>query len=722
MKVRHSLFLSALLAPLHAQEAPSDQTRALLGVLAPQQGQEVPPQTLSPLVVTATRSPGEAADLPYTVNYLDSDFLLNQQRRTVPESLQYTPGVLVQKTAHGHGSPYIRGFTGRQNLLLMDGVRMNNSTFRSGPVQYWGTVDPLSIDHMELVMSQGSVLYGSDAIGGTLNAFGKQSDFRNRTAGEAFYGGLASYEYRSNGEGSHIGRVEMQTGLGGVFGVMAGVSVKDFGDIRGHRVGRMRHTGYDEQGYDLRLDYAPTPDSTLTLASYYVNQDDIWRWHRTKYNPGWTHGGHTAVPGSWNSDIYDQERSLTYLRYAGVNPREDAFISRWTATLSYQKVDDSEFMDRLSGSRPLRANSVNVETFGADIELESKIGPGELVYGLDFYHDWVHASGYQKNADGSGWRESLPVSDGSTYSTLGAYSQYTWHASDRLDVTGGLRYTYVDADLGRYYDSDGLMQRGGTKDWDAVVGSLRGIYRLDGGWSLYGGISQAFRAPNLDDLTGNMTAKSGIQSTGNANVGAEKFITYELGTRYLREDASFGATVFYTDGDDMIASANLPGGGTTTTNANKGYAFGFELDGSWRFHPQWEVSGFMAWHESRVEAPLFVGGSAVRKPNSRQLPLTGSLALRWTHPSIPLWVEGRVLAAGKEDRITAADQASDNQRIPTNGTPGYLVSSLRAGYLLNENVEFNLGLENLTNEDYRNHGSGQNEPGFGVVAGMKFRW
>ena len=99
--------------------------------------------------------------------------------------------MLVQKTANGHGSPFIRGFTGRQNLLLVDGVRLNNSTFRSGPVQYWNTVDPLSIDHIELIKSQGSVLYGSDAVGGTLNAFTKSSDFRARTDGQAYVGGSA---------------------------------------------------------------------------------------------------------------------------------------------------------------------------------------------------------------------------------------------------------------------------------------------------------------------------------------------------------------------------------------------------------------------------------------------------------------------------------------------------------------------------------------------------
>ncbi|MBM3891477.1 MAG: hypothetical protein FJ388_20385, partial [Verrucomicrobia bacterium] len=135
----------------------------------------VPKATWTPylddMVVTATRGEKTVFDTPYTVESLSADDIqLRLTARSLPDALKETPAVMVQKTAYGQGSPYIRGFTGFRTLMLIDGIRLNNSVFRDGPNQYWSTVDPLSVDRLEVVKGPGSVLYGSDAIGGTVNA------------------------------------------------------------------------------------------------------------------------------------------------------------------------------------------------------------------------------------------------------------------------------------------------------------------------------------------------------------------------------------------------------------------------------------------------------------------------------------------------------------------------------------------------------------------------
>jgi len=680
---------------------------------------------LKPLIVSADRIGVDASESAYSVASFDSSFIADNTRRTLPEVLQLTPGVLVQKTAHGHGSPFIRGFTGRQNLLLVDGVRINNSTFRSGPVQYWNTIDPLALDRIELVRSQGSVLYGSDAAGGTLTAYSKFSDFRTRRDGLAYGNGAASYEFRTSGQGSHIGRVEMEAGVGGQFGVWLGLSGKDFGDIRDSSVGRMKGTGHPEQSVDFRVDVATGPDATLTFAHQYLNQDDISRWHRTLNNPGWTKNGSVAAPGTWNANTYDQERSLTYLRHAGRNQLQDAPIRSWSATLSYQDITDSEFQDRLpAGGTSIRRSNIDVRTLGADLTLESEIGPGTLVYGFDFYRDRVDAQGSTNNPAGTNFRESLPVADDSTYDLFGLYTQYKWNAAERLEITPGIRYTHASAELGRFTDSTGTARFNESQSWDAVVGSLRGLYRIDDAWGVFGGISQAFRAPNLVDLSGNLATRAGGTVLGSTNLDPETFLTYELGLRHTSDTFTFQGAVFYTDINDVITDVREapPSTARVTTNGSGGYVYGIELESAWRFHPQWTLSGFAAWQDARVEAPDFVGGPITSRPQSRQVPISGSLALRWTAESGKFWTEGRVTGAAREDRITAADQAADNQRIPTSGTPSYVVASLRGGWLVNDHLALTAAVENLTDTDHRIHGSGQNEPGLNFILGARVNW
>jgi hemoglobin/transferrin/lactoferrin receptor protein len=211
---------------------------------------------------------------------------------------------------------------------------------------------------------------------------------------------------------------------------------------------------------------------------------------------------------------------------------------------------------------------------------------------------------------------------------------------------------------------------------------------------------------------------------GNASLDPERFLTYELGLRQQGATLAWSLAAFYTDAADMIVGVPLTAGSATTiaTNASAGYVYGFELEGAWQFQPQWELSGFAAWQDGRNESPAFVGAAVQDRPNSRQLPLTGSLALRWSAASRKYWIEGRLLAAALEDRITAADQAADSQRIPTGGTPGYGVASLRAGWAVNDQLELTAGIENLSDASYRSHGSGQNEPGIGGIFGAKVKW
>lgn len=146
--------------PIHAQEA-----------------SESPDGTTDVEVITASGSRAKYLETPDAVGILDQREISERSHGQLPDMLDGTPGIYSQNTAAGQGSPFIRGMTGKQILLLVDGVRFNNSTFRFGPNQYASSIDPASIARIEVVRGPSSVLYGSDAQGGVINVILKKPEF-----------------------------------------------------------------------------------------------------------------------------------------------------------------------------------------------------------------------------------------------------------------------------------------------------------------------------------------------------------------------------------------------------------------------------------------------------------------------------------------------------------------------------------------------------------------
>ena len=314
-----------------------------------------------------------------------------------------------------------------------------------------------------------------------------------------------------------------------------------------------------------------------------------------------------------------------------------------------------------------------------------------------------------------------PLADDATYRSLGLFTQARHEFNDRFEGTAGIRYTYAEADLGKIWN--GTNDISASESWDSVVGSLRGIYRLDDRWSIFGGSSQGFRAPNVNDLSGNLTTRSGVQNMGNLDLDPEKTITFELGARHESDDLTFEVATFYTLADDVIS--RIPQSAlvsdTVTVNGGEAWIAGLEAQTSWKFSPDWTLSGFLTYQYGDAERPSFLGGPEITEPVSRLSPLRGSIALRYDDPSEKWWAEARLTAADTADRL-AANDLGDTQRIPSGGTPSYVTAALFAGWQATEDLQFNLALENLTDEDYRVHGSGLNESGFNATLSVKYSW
>lgn len=679
---------------------------------------------LPELIITATRRGTDLLKAPAQVRTLNAEAMQERQVRTMPEALKELPGVNVQKTSNGQGSPFIRGFTGFRNLSLIDGVRFNNSTFREGPNQYLNTIDSSAIDRIELVLGQGSVLYGSDAIGGTLNMFTKGSGYLNEQPG-FFFHGLSSYR-GSTAEESNVMRQELQFGEGGSWGLHLGASLKSFGDVHDAEQGDQPHTGYDEWAYDARLDVSLDPNWTLTAVHQQLRQNDVWRTHATIY--GISYEGTTI--GTDLKRAFDQERTLSYLRLSGTDL--GGFIDQVSFTISLQSANEYEHRIRRTADNRIDFNQTELRTLGFDLEFQSQTPIGHLTYGADYYRDTFSSGSQRYRLNGTFVSNAVqgPVGDDATYDLLGLYLQDELSLGDRVHLFVGGRYTYAKATVGSYDDRNTPQAADSTEDaWKNFSASGRVLIDLDekDQFRIFAGVSQGFRAPNLSDLSRLDIARSGELEVPSPGLDPEKFVNFEIGLKADTEHFSGSLGYFYTLIDDMIirrtTGAVIAGSRVVEKkNGGDGYMQGVELAAQYRFDPNWSIFGQATWTEGRVDQ--FVGTSTTQKraePASRVVPLMWRAGVRWQTVDNRFWSELVALGHSDVDRLNTGDTL-DTQRMPPGGNPGFVWLALRGGVQVTKNLDVTLALENLLDRQIRYAGSGSNEPGFGAVVGATVKW
>jgi hemoglobin/transferrin/lactoferrin receptor protein len=666
--------------------------------------------------VTATRSAEDPHLVPYAAETVDATQLRQRAYRTTPQALRDIPGVMVQETAPGQGSPFLRGFTGYNTLLLIDGVRLNNSTFRSGPNQYWNTVDPLSLDRLEVVLGPSSALYGSDAVGGTVQAITK-SPYRYTERGWA-RGGQVYTRYAS-AENAIMGRGELSAGYtaddGTRTGFLVGGDAKAFGDVHGGGdIGTQPETGYEETAFDVKVEHFLGAHERLVFLHQQLDQNDVPRTHATVFAKSFRG---SAVGTDLQRDL-DQQRNLTYLQYH--RERMGGFVDAVRANLSWHRQQEEQ--DRIQSNNARTWQGFDVDTFGAFVQAESRAtAAGTFTAGIELYHDEVDSFLTRSNPTPSDFIQG-PVADDASYDLFGVYLQ------DRIDLgfgelTLGGRWTYAAAKADEVRDPVTTNVITIDEDWSQFTGNARLRVDVDRHWNFYGGVSQGFRAPSLSDLSSFETARSGEFEIPATGLGAEHYLSYEVGTKVRTGRVSSRLSWFWTDIEDQVQ--RFPTGNTnasgqaevTKANVGNGYVQGAEALASWLATDDVTWFGGGSWQYGRVSNYESAGTSLSEEPVSRLMPLTLRGGVRYEPVATDWYVETEVVYADDQDQLSFGDRR-DTQRIPPGGTPSFTLWHVRAGWQVSETATLDVGLENLTDYDYRVHGSGTNSPGRQLVIGM----
>jgi outer membrane receptor protein involved in Fe transport len=649
---------------------------------------------LKEVIVTATRQKANTIDLPFSTNRISAKDIQSASFRTAPESLIGATGVFVQKTNHGGGSPFVRALTGNQNLLLSDGIRVNNSTYRFGPNQYFNTIDVFSIASIEVVRGTGSVQYGSDAMGGVIQVFSKAASFHTtNTWSGSVLGKVVS------GNMEYTGRAELDYGSKN-FAIHIGGSSRNFGDlIGGDTAGVQSPSGYNEQAYDFQAKWKLKNESIITIASQQLIQKEVPIYHRVKLE---------------NFAYYNFAPQLRGLHYAKIEIRgKSQLLSKTTITASIQHTKEIRSYLK-NGNANKFEETDKVKTLGLTAQIDSKFSNHwTAISGIEWYHDQVNSI-----------KQQLGVTTGTVLTQRGLYpdnassanfSVFSLHQLNlnKFQINAGLRYNSFAIKIKD--TAAGANQLGEvTVKPSSLVANFSLLYHLGTNQSIYGSFSTGYRAPNIDDMgtLGLVDFRYEVPAYG---LKPEKSYNSELGYRFRGKRFMSSIALFYMQLKDLVTRVQVPGqqiGGYNVyikENSQESFIRGVELDLAYQLSKAWMLkAGY---------SQAYGQNTSKNEPMRRVPPINGQIQLKYQSKTWTASIEN--LFASKQDRLAQGDK--DDNRIPKGGTPGWNLINLYAGYGFGK-VQINAALINVFNVDYRMHGSGINGAGRNICLSLNYQF
>ena len=196
-------------------------------------------EALEEVILSVARSKTSRKQIAEKVNVISSEEISLNNPSTGGDILKLSPGIRLQKSQGGGGSPVLRGFEANRVLLVVDGVRMNNAIYRTGHLQNSITIDPNNIERVEVIFGSSSVGYGSDALGGVIHYYTKSPRINNA---KKFKTSINSQLQTANNSTLNNFTTELSFEK---WASLSSVSFSDFGNIK---IGKKRNHGYKNWG------------------------------------------------------------------------------------------------------------------------------------------------------------------------------------------------------------------------------------------------------------------------------------------------------------------------------------------------------------------------------------------------------------------------------------------------------------------------------------------
>lgn len=704
--------------------------------------------SLDEVVVSAVRWAQERRDVPQKVTAIRPLDVALQNPQTMADLLGTSGEVFIQKSQLGGGSPILRGFAANRILMVVDGVRMNTAIFRSGNLQNVIALDPFATQETEVIFGPGSVIYGSDAIGGVMSfsslspSFGKEEETLLRGAAALRYA-TANQEKTAHAD-VNIGWEKWALG--------SSFSYSDYGNLRMGKHGPDEYlrpeyvqlspngdqivdnpdpmiqipTGYSQFNLMQKVRFQPNKQWNLEYGFHYSRSTDVPRYDRLiEYQDGrlraaeWYYGPQVWMMNNLNinhtgSGIYDHLR----------------------LTVAQQYFEESRH-DRRWGRTQLRHRYETVDVVSANLDLEKSFSErSQLFYGLEMLRNTVGSTGESEDIEtGATEAVSTRYPDGATWNSYAAYLNWRYRLNGKMSLISGARYNLVR--LSATFDDTffPLPFSSATLRPDALNGSIGLAYQPDLTWQINANISSGFRAPNIDDLGKIFDSEPGAVMVPNPDLQSEYAINSELGfIKTINEKIKVDFTAYYTrlrdalvrreyrlNGQDSILYDGVPSQVLAIQNAARAKVWGIQAGIELKFPAGFGLNSRFNYQQGEEE--LDNGQTA---PLRHAAPWFGVTHLTFKYNRFKADLYALYNGEVSADELAPSEvgkphlYAKDADGNPY--SPAWFTLNLKTNYRFGDGFSIGLGLENILDKRYRPYSSGITAPGRNLILSARMQF
>ena len=699
--------------------------------------------SIEEVVVSASKFNEKRKDVAQKLQVISRQELELMNQSSTADVLSNSGNIFVQKSQLGGGSPIIRGFETNKVLLVVDGVRMNNAIYRGGHLQNSLTLDNGIMERVEVVFGPGSVVYGSDAIGGVMH-FTTKNPILSKTDQTLYKSsGFTRYFSAASGYAAHadvsIGKKR--------FGSLTSLTYSNYGDLRqGSRRNDFVGSFGSRPWYVERINGVDSMminlDTNLQVGSAYLQYDLLQKFTFIQKS-GVVHKINLQLSNSSNIDRYDrltqtingQPKFAAWyygpqFRFMGSYGLEltdtTSLYDAARFTLSYQAIEESRVERRFKqSSLNHRIEKVGVFTLNAD--LAKKFNSHELRYGLDANVNKVNSSAFVENIE-TAYISSLDTrypDGGASMVSAAVYGTHTWEISDQLVLNDGIRASYVGLNA-EFVDKtfypfpfDNIKQ-----NHFALNGNIGMIYMPNRQWRFSFTLSSAFRAPNVDDIAKVFESIQGKVIVPNPSLKPEYAYCADFGiSRKLTEGVSIQATVYYTllqnaitlqngafNGQDSLVFDGQLSQVMTASNALKAAIYGFESMLSGKLNDNFILLATINYTKGMNLTEII--------PLDHIPPVFGKISLVYSLDKLRSelfvnysgWKRLEDYNLGGEDNFAYATPY---------GMPSWYTLNARMNYNLSRKITIQLACENILDMNYRQYASNISAPGRNFILTLR---